>query len=915
MDVNNGKSLIEELKGISKQIDYEFKSDNTIEILAEINQLYFDWESQLAEEKNKPYRTDFVEKEICEKSKLIVKIIIGFYNYLVIEYENELVKLYEHRHFGYAFFLYDLTNPMMVGFKIEEMYRYDILYSSLCEFYIQFYGDFDNNETAIELLCVCYRRRLLRKFDQNKLVNAIFPHIKNAGNYGDTGYAYNGLKLIQTHVHRLGDVIISRIIARYMVRDISNNYVYREQMIALIQSLTYKDEEKRELKFLYIDSIIMADSVIGFLSENTKNAHISNSYYDDISCIQPKRLIWGNFNGEKVFLRYYGVKRISDSKNKQIALLESKSKQIAVIEFSDDEIKYTINSNKVISGRIKFDFYDYSLNNMEIKTLFKEWFFELYGDIEMGDFLFSYIWLENYRNIRQQQITFDNTISVNYIENDFIIKKADNIKMPESFYSESIYSMNALIGKNGSGKTNILDFLRASFFKIIEDIAAGNLISQNGIVSKEELVNLYSDVNICDFFVVFKVTGVYYYLTTKPVNKEFDIEIKPYLKKSDSNPFETTKIINFSNIIDFRPGNVGKSLYKEKGRTYRESFVDISTNNTYIKEYELQKEYSEIKTNDFDKSLGSINEDFFKQLAFIDFLLTDGLEEIYSLDDIKNLSFIGEGIGSKFEKTQIKDIYGQKSADKSYCFNKIMEIVSEHSDMWLYRFEYFSTGQYAKFVFLARIFWCLKGFDLYGNRFYDQYGIKFFKASETILPDSSALIFIDEGEVFYHPEWQREYINTLVTLINKTTIDKKINLQIVITSNSPFILSDLPRENIELLSNDETDKRIDLTFGGNIHTMLREGFFLESTIGKFANDKIKEAIDIIKKDDITAEEREKIEFIISILQEPIVKKQIQEKYQEKFNEEALNLQEIDEEIKKLNKKREKLLSNDTNQKQ
>ena len=123
-------------------------------------------------------------------------------------------------------------------------------------------------------------------------------------------------------------------------------------------------------------------------------------------------------------------------------------------------------------------------------------------------------------------------------------------------------------------------------------------------------------------------------------------------------------------------------------------------------------------------------------------------------------------------------------------------------------------------------------------------------------------IFIDEGENSLHPNWQKKYIKYFVDFFNKN-FTQKINL--IFATHSPFILSDLPKENIIFLDKfDEKEtklkypklkinelkngncinvtKDIELkTFGANIHTLLSDGFFMnDGLMGEFAKSKINE---------------------------------------------------------------------------
>lgn len=128
---------------------------------------------------------------------------------------------------------------------------------------------------------------------------------------------------------------------------------------------------------------------------------------------------------------------------------------------------------------------------------------------------------------------------------------------------------------------------------------------------------------------------------------------------------------------------------------------------------------------------------------------------------------------------------------------------------------------------------------------------------------NSFIILIDEGESGFHPEWQRNYLKYLIDFFPQIYPNKQI--QIILTTHSPFLASDLPKENIIFLEKgkegqkfpDGTDangkcivvdglKDKKQTFGANIHTLLSDSFFLEKgLIGEFAKGKINEVIKIM----------------------------------------------------------------------
>ncbi|MEC2078605.1 hypothetical protein [Metabacillus fastidiosus] len=82
-------------------------------------------------------------------------------------------------------------------------------------------------------------------------------------------------------------------------------------------------------------------------------------------------------------------------------------------------------------------------------------------------------------------------------------------------------------------------------------------------------------------------------------------------------------------------------------------------------------------------------------------------------------------------------------------------------------------------------------------------------------------------------------------------LGKKI--QIILTSHSPFLLSDLPHSNVILIEKDNMRSSVvseledmGLTFAGNIHTLLSHSFFMQDGLmGNFARYKINKVLNKI----------------------------------------------------------------------
>ena len=124
------------------------------------------------------------------------------------------------------------------------------------------------------------------------------------------------------------------------------------------------------------------------------------------------------------------------------------------------------------------------------------------------------------------------------------------------------------------------------------------------------------------------------------------------------------------------------------------------------------------------------------------------------------------------------------------------------------------------------------------------------------------LILIDEAENSYHPEWQRCFVKMLLNFLNALhqRVKKKRAFQIVLTTHSPILLSDIPRMCINYLEKNEEGKVVQSkmqpeTFGSNVFELYKHAFFMENgLVGAFAYDIIKEIKQTIEQKQILTDE-------------------------------------------------------------
>jgi energy-coupling factor transporter ATP-binding protein EcfA2 len=102
-------------------------------------------------------------------------------------------------------------------------------------------------------------------------------------------------------------------------------------------------------------------------------------------------------------------------------------------------------------------------------------------------------------------------------------------------------------------------------------------------------------------------------------------------------------------------------------------------------------------------------------------------------------------------------------------------------------------------------------------------------------------VVLDEVEICFHPEYQRTFVHKLLSMLTRLGMNNNCSINIWIVTHSPFILSDIPQNNILYLKkgHQQTMLEADNPFGANINDILKQSFFLEhGFMGEFAKNNV-----------------------------------------------------------------------------
>ncbi len=581
-----------------------------------------------------------------------------------------------------------------------------------------------------------------------------------------------------------------------------------------------------------------------------------------------------------------------------------------------------------------------------------------------------YIWIKEYNNIENQGFNFNPNFCFD-IEEDLrkykIINKSEECGEynQEGFFGKNISNITGIIGKNGSGKSNLLWFIFRKILSTKERYNYATSIKSDFIIilkksnsSKEEIL-VYST----EGFTVNEDNSKYSFFK---YNKTLQDRFKN--TNTDRNKFIYFNTLFFTPIFksqnDWKDNTNNLSLYKayEENKTQAEirgnnmKFISFYLKKNITRdEIKIPKTVKIIPRPDRNADLSSnnqseierrISENFYRILKkyywpskFMNINKDNIFNNCYSIenfiDKTQNIIDFYEGnpniLGYKLEY-DMRNIYLEKMSfynkperndEKLYNYAKNMNtILAKHLDkiggefsledntiidfIELYNYTVISTrdeksermllNDWLEFQYLPEL-------SSGEEHMISLYGALYNYFKDTI--KGNYVILLDEPDIFMHPEWQRKMINSLCIFFNEVlSLDEETKIHLVISSHSPFIASDLPKENIIMLDKSEDNKcrvkeeKID-TFGANIFSLYKEAFFVESSFGEFAKDKIQKiTLELSDKDNkIPLERKQEIWETIQMIGENLVRKKLENMYYEFFEikEEKRELEKLIEE--------------------
>jgi len=595
-----------------------------------------------------------------------------------------------------------------------------------------------------------------------------------------------------------------------------------------------------------------------------------------------------------------------------------------------------------------------------------------------------YLWVEDYKNIKKQGFNFSPKFNCHYDGETLTIKENIDKKAKkqyiESFFGDNI-NITAIVGKNGSGKSTIIDTLindiifnqkddyeEQSLYCYLNDdkdeiYINSSLITKENVISdfkfKMTHINSEKDISgyterLSQFKKLDNFTKEYdrsfFYLYNNSLEIDNHVRVDTYvyneellfyqeIDKSDNiinldieenkiytyllslfldknrlpkeieNLYIPTKIFLDREVFKYINNEFSSNEPKEDN-SYRD-FLQRDTDIDYILKLETliylkyflnkyKNSFSHIRNIDINELLEVLNsrniiDNFLETKEEIAYYLLDIPSHIQFIksdiryddnknndDSLKNLIELEKIIQLFLDTSKISSLI-EKVRNGMYTDYEIntyldREDIAELKQLPSYLSIDFANKKSVKFSELS------SG---------EQNMLKLIFSIENIIhlrrgKTDSFYILLDEIENSFHPDWQKRIVEWLTNFLSYYN---DIQFNIIITSHSPFIISDLQKENIIFLKDGKQVKGIKKqTFGQNIHTLLTDSFFMEgSLMGEFAKQKINKIIENLKDENYNPNEQEKeqVRLTIESIGEKFLSSKMMEIYYRKFKDEAL----------------------------
>lgn len=175
--------------------------------------------------------------------------------------------------------------------------------------------------------------------------------------------------------------------------------------------------------------------------------------------------------------------------------------------------------------------------------------------------------------------------------------------------------------------------------------------------------------------------------------------------------------------------------------------------------------------------------------------------------------------------------------------------------------------------------------------------------------EKNYIVLIDEIESTMHLEWSRTLLNFIIRYLESQKLDYGwdsndtyyykdfgIRVQLIFTTHSPFLLSDLKEKSVIALEYKDgyvSNKKNICSFAQNIQRIMANEFFIRDSYGSFAMSKIEHIINKLNNEIMFSdEEKKEILLIINEVGEPLLRNKLLEMYHTKVGTSEENREKL-----------------------
>lgn len=562
-----------------------------------------------------------------------------------------------------------------------------------------------------------------------------------------------------------------------------------------------------------------------------------------------------------------------------------------------------------------------------------------------------YLLIKKYKNLKEIGISFDSHYLYEYDKDRAVVIIKDNPSHHSDFYGEHIYSLATIAGKNGVGKTNILRFLLTSVVEGMNDKSDCQgvviykdgdrlLFASNGL----EIQSVYNDQQLKK--VNHKSCNTFFY-TSHPIYsvRNWDIltqELAGLYNASASTRFllDQGNYVNDGKSVkgtlsyyDYLLAHLSQRSFKilqflidyyRDGRDFKELSIPLNililANSSGFYKF-LRKEFGITNDRVYNNKIRNWNH--IRNATLYDFFITSLLNKASNKNEYDRWQPLIDSWEEKVKHSHDDDViklWNEWMQGKLHEeeLQRILTVVTTINEKCEFNdksaFFYFNlrgnldeVAEFVRSIYDTREFLAARYFDVSFS--YDASSDAMLSSGEEKLlylmaeiyyshilrpnkfdnVDAPSLYVLDEAELGLHPEWQRAFISYLLAFFNYFPLE---DIQIVITTHSPILLSDILRQDIVLLKKEEggtiVEEQHKETFATNIFELYRDSFFLENGLmGLLAERKIKE----IAEDMETQSHLDTIANRISVIGDPQIRNYLTMKLAAIDRQQAISLLE------------------------